>query len=277
MRIALTEDIGGGDVTTEAVVDANARVRAHIEARCDCVLAGTEVAALAFRELDPNVKITWSTADGTEVKPGQRIAEIDGRARAVLTAERVALNFLQRLSGIATRARAFVRAVEGSGVRILDTRKTTPGLRFLEKVAVTVGGAANHRYGLFDGFLIKENHLRAAGGLRRAVGRAGAAKGDLTLVVEVRNVEEALEAASLGVDRVLLDNFTPPQVAQVVRRLGAAAPSRAPEIEVSGGITLQNVRAYAVPGVSYISVGALTHSAPAVDLSLLVDSVEPAG
>jgi nicotinate-nucleotide pyrophosphorylase (carboxylating) len=276
VRIALTEDIGGGDVTTEAVVDAGARAHAHIETRCECVLAGTEVAALAFRELDPDLKIKWRAADGAEVKPGQRIADIDGRARAVLSGERVALNFLQRLSGIATQARAFVRAVEGSGVRILDTRKTMPGLRFLEKQAVIVGGAANHRYGLFDGYLLKENHLRAAGGLRGAIGRAGAAKGEMSLIVEVRNVEEALEAASLGVDRVLLDNFTPAQVAQVVKRLGAAGLRRAPEIEVSGGITLHNVRAYAVPGVSYISVGALTHSAPAVDLSLLVDSVEPA-
>ncbi len=276
MRIALTEDIGGGDVTTQAVVDEKAYARAHIEARGACVLAGTEVAAIAFRELDPDVKIAWRAADGAEVKPGQRLADIAGRARALLSAERVALNFLQRLSGIATAARAFVRAVEGSGVRILDTRKTTPGLRFLEKQAVAVGGAENHRYGLFDGVLVKENHARAAGSLRAAIGRACAGKGELPVVVEVRNAEEALEAAGLGIDRVLLDNFTPQQVADVLKRLGAAALRRAPEIEVSGGITLQNVRAYAIPGVSYISVGALTHSAPAVDMSLLVDSVESA-
>ena len=274
MRIALTEDIGGGDVTTEAVVDARARARAHIESRGAWVLAGTDAAGLAFHELDPDVKITWLAAEGAETKAGQRVAEIAGRARAVLSAERVALNFLQRLSGIATVSRAFVRAVEGTGVRILDTRKTTPGLRFLEKQAVAVGGAMNHRYGLFDGVLVKENHVRAAGSLRAAIGRACAGKGELAVVVEVRDAEEALEAAGLGIDRVLLDNFTPAQVADVVRRLGAARLQRAPEIEVSGGITLQNVKAYAIPGVSYLSVGALTHSAPAADLSLLVDSVE---
>ena len=274
MRIALTEDIGGGDVTTEAVVDVKARARAHIESRGAWVLAGTAAAALAFRELDPGARITWHVAEGTETNAGQRVADIAGLARAVLSAERVALNFLQRLSGVATVTRAFVRAVEGTGVRILDTRKTTPGLRFLEKQAVAVGGASNHRYGLFDGVLVKENHVRAAGSLRAAIGRACAGKGDLQVVVEVRSVEEALEAAGLGIDRVLLDNFAPAQVADVVTRLGAARLRRAPEVEVSGGITLQNVKAYAIPGVSYISVGALTHSAPAADLSLLVDTVE---
>lgn len=261
-------------MTTDAVVDEKAGARAHIEARAAGVLAGADVAALAFRELDPEVKIDWRVREGGALEPGARVAEIVGRARAVLSAERVALNFLQRLSGIATQARAFSKAVEGSGVRILDTRKTTPGLRLLEKQAVLAGGAQNHRFGLFDGVLIKENHIRAAGGLRPAIERARARKLRAPTMVEVRSPDEALEAASLGADRLLLDNFEPAAVAEVVKRLGAAGLKRAPEIEVSGGITLQNVRAYAMPGVSYLSVGALTHSAPALDLSLLVDSVE---
>jgi nicotinate-nucleotide pyrophosphorylase (carboxylating) len=276
VRLALTEDLGGGDLTTEAVVPETARARAHIEAREAGVLAGTETASIAFRELDPAVSLEWRVPEGGDLKPGLVVAVITGRARGILSAERVALNFLQRLSGIATRTRAFVRAVEGSGVTILDTRKTTPGLRMLEKLAVLTGGARNHRFGLFDGILIKENHVRAAGGFKAAIQRSRAAAEQLPVVVEVRSPAEAMEAAKLGADRVLLDNFTPAQVAEVVKRLGAAALPRAPEIEVSGGIALANVRAFAIPGVSYISVGALTHSAPVVDLSLLVDSMESA-
>lgn len=276
VRLALTEDLGGGDVTTEAVVAEAARARAHIEAREAGVLAGSEVAAFAFRELDAEVSIEWRVPDGGELKPGLVVAEIAGRARGILSAERVALNFLQRLSGIATRTRDFVRAVEGSGVTILDTRKTTPCLRMLEKLAVLAGGGRNHRYGLFDGVLIKENHVRAAGGFQVAIERARARAGKATVIVEVRSLKESLEAAKRGADRVLLDNLKPAQVAEVVKRLGAADLPRAPEIEVSGGITLANVRRYAIAGVSYISVGALTHSAPAIDLSLLIDSVEAA-
>jgi nicotinate-nucleotide pyrophosphorylase (carboxylating) len=224
------------------------------------------------------VAIRWLVPEGGEVKPGLTVAQLSGRARAILSAERVALNFLQRLSGVATRARAFARAVEGSGVAILDTRKTTPGLRMLEKLAVRAGGAQNHRFGLFDAVLLKENHVRAAGGFGPAIERArAAAKGkELPIVVEVRTPAEAVEVATIGVDRVLLDNFTPARVADAVTRLGAASLERAPEIEVSGGITLANVKSYAIPGVSYISVGALTHSAPALDLSLLIDALEPA-
>jgi len=239
------------------------------------------------------------------VKPGVRIAEIRGRARAVLSAERVALNFLQRLSGVATLTRAFVRAVEGTDVQILDTRKTTPSLRMLEKHAAAVGGAQNHRFGLFDGMLIKENHAKVAGGLTRAVEKARARSLGLPVMAEARTVEDAEILATLGVDRILLDNFTPGQVAMAVKRLKALAKagklegSRAsaatarkggsakgggtavaspdsggiPEIEVSGGIRLDNVREFALPGVKYISVGALTHSAPALDLSLLVVDV----
>lgn len=285
MRLALTEDVGGGDATTDATVDAGARARAHIESNQEGILAGTAVAVLAFRELDPEVRVTWTIPEGGDLRRGARVAELEGKARAILSAERVALNFLQHLSGIATQARAFVKAVEGTGVTILDTRKTIPGLRILEKVAVLTGGASNHRFGLFDGILVKENHVRAAGGLRAAVTRAleaGRAK-QIPVVVEVRTVEEAEEAAGMGVDRILLDNFTPTKVAETTRRLGlprrpkaggaAAEAGSAPELEVSGGVRLATIRDFALPGVSYISIGSLTHSAPALDLSLLVDEV----
>jgi nicotinate-nucleotide pyrophosphorylase (carboxylating) len=304
VRLALTEDVGGGDATTDAVVDAGARARAHIEAKHEGILAGSGVAALAFRELDPEMRITWAVPDGGPVPKGATVATIEGTTRAILTAERVALNFLQHLSGIATLAGAFVKAVEGTGVQILDTRKTTPGLRILEKYAVLAGGAMNHRFGLFDGVLIKENHAKAAGSLRAAVERAkryvaeapplentprGESEKKLPIVVEVRTVEEALDVAEMGVDRLLLDNFTPGKISDVVKRLGLSKKSArakgksgapetgggasvgAPEVEVSGGVRLANVREFAIPGVSYISIGALTHSAPALDLSLLLD------
>ena len=293
-------------MTTEAVVDPKARVRAHIESKGRGVLAGNSIAAIAFQELDPEVEIQWLAPEGAELKSGLKVAEIRGRARAVLSAERVALNFLQRLSGVATLARAFVKAVEGTDVKILDTRKTTPSLRMLEKHAARVGGAQNHRYGLFDAILVKENHARVAGGLARAVERARDRAMGLPVMAEARNVEEAEILAAHGVDRILLDNFAPGQVAVVVKRLralakagkaeGARGPAAgrraagtkssggaatavataeaAPEIEVSGGITLENVRAFALPGVKNISVGEITHSAPVVDLSLLVDDVQ---
>jgi nicotinate-nucleotide pyrophosphorylase (carboxylating) len=251
------------------------------------VFAGRDVAALAFRELDPHATVKWLVPEGGALHRGLRVAEISGKARAILSGERVALNFLQHLSGIATLARAFVHAVEGTGVAILDTRKTTPGLRFLEKHAVRVGGAANHRFGLFDGILIKENHIRAAGGMKQAVERVKKANQGLPIVVEAKTAAEALDAAALHPDRVLLDNFSPGAIADVLKRLhkdrpqrsakGApAAPPSGPEIEVSGGIRLSNVREFALPGVDFISVGAITHSAPSVDLSLLLDEAAPA-
>jgi len=275
VRLALTEDLGGGDATTDAVVDPDTPAQAHIEARAEGVLAGGVAAALAFHELDQSATIEWHVEDGGALKPGTRVCDIRAKARAVLSAERVALNFLQRLSGIATSTRAFVRAVEGTGVTILDTRKTTPGLRMLEKLAVRAGGATNHRYGLFDEVLIKENHVTATGSISAAVACVRRAKTELPIVVEARTEAEAEEAAGLDVDRILLDNFTPTGVAEVVarlRRVGGALKQQ-PAIEVSGGIRLENVREFALPGVSFISVGALTHSAPALDLSLLVDSI----
>ena len=268
VRLALTEDLGGGDVTTDAVVDESAVGRARIEARQEGVLAGSEVAALAFRELDPDVRIEWHVAEGGALAKGAKVATIRGRTRAILSAERVALNFLQRLSGIATMARAFVKAVEGTGVGILDTRKTTPGLRFLEKHAVLAGGAGNHRFGLFDGILIKENHILAAGGMKQAMERVKGVSEGLPVIVEAKTPEEALDAADLKPTRVLLDNFTPGAIATEVKRLRGSDT----EIEISGGIRLATVRDFAVPGVKYISIGAITHSAPALDLSLLLES-----
>jgi nicotinate-nucleotide pyrophosphorylase (carboxylating) len=269
VRLALTEDLGGGDVTTDGVVDEGTSGRAHIEARHEGVLAGTEVAALTFRELDPEARVEWHVTEGGALVKGAKIATIAARARAILSGERVALNFLQHLSGVATLSRAFVRAVEGTGVGILDTRKTTPGLRFLEKHAVRVGGAGNHRYGLFDGVLIKENHIRAAGGMKAAFEKTRAGSEGLPTVIEAKSPEEALEAADLKPTRVLLDNFTPSAIAATVRRLKGSQV----EIEVSGGIRLANVRDFAIPGVNFISVGTITHSAPALDMSLLMDSV----
>ena len=267
VRLALTEDLGGGDVTTDAVVDEGAAGRARIEAKQEGVLAGSEVAALAFRELDPDVHVEWHCPEGGALAKGVRVATIVGKARAILSAERVALNFLQRLSGIATTARAFVKAVEGTGVGILDTRKTTPGLRFLEKHAVLAGGAGNHRFGLFDGVLIKENHIMAAGGMKQAMERVKGVSEGLPVIIEAKTPEEALDAADLKPTRILLDNFTPGAIASVVRRI------RGVEIEISGGIRLANVRDFAIPGVKYISIGALTHSAPALDLSLELEQV----
>jgi nicotinate-nucleotide pyrophosphorylase (carboxylating) len=270
VRLALTEDLGGGDVTTDGVVDESATGRAHIEARHEGVLAGSEIAALTFRELDPEAKVEWYIHEGGALAKGVKIATISARARAILSGERVALNFLQHLSGVATLARAFAKAVEGTGVTILDTRKTTPGLRFLEKHAVRVGGAGNHRFGLFDGVLIKENHIRAAGGMKAAFERTRAGSEGLPTVIEAKSPEEALDAADLHPTRVLLDNFTPSAIATTVRRLKGSKV----EIEVSGGIRLANVRDFAIPGVNYISVGSITHSAPALDMSLLMDEVK---
>jgi nicotinate-nucleotide pyrophosphorylase (carboxylating) len=269
VRLALTEDLGGGDATTDAVVDESAAGRARIEARQEGILAGTEVAALAFRELDPDIRIEWHCPEGGALAKGVKVATIRGKARAILSAERVALNFLQRLSGIATMASAFVKAVEGTGVGILDTRKTTPGLRFLEKHAVLVGGAGNHRFGLFDGILIKENHILAAGGIKQAMERVKGVSEGLPVIIEAKTAGEALDAADLKPTRVLLDNFAPGAIADVVRRLRGSGV----EVEISGGIRLANVRDFAIPGVKYISIGAITHSAPALDLSLELEQV----
>jgi nicotinate-nucleotide pyrophosphorylase (carboxylating) len=236
------------------------------------VLAGLPVARLAFLALDPAAEFQALVPEGAAVEPGMEVARVRGRARAILTAERVALNFVQRLSGVATLTARFVERVRGTGARILDTRKTTPGLRALEKYAVRKGGGENHRFGLFDLVLIKDNHIRAAGGLSEAVRRARAQRTELAIEVEAQSLEQVEEAMAARVDRVLLDNFAPAELARALAIVRAA--ERPPRVEVSGGVNLDTVRAIAELGVDDISVGALTHSAPALDLSLEVVALD---
>jgi nicotinate-nucleotide pyrophosphorylase (carboxylating) len=268
-------------VTTLACIPAAARAGALLLAKQDGLLAGLEVARLAFELIDDTVEFEAIVADGDTLTPGLAVARIAGSARSLLTAERVALNFVQRLSGIATLTRRYADRLEGTGTRVLDTRKTTPGLRPLEKYAVSVGGGHNHRHGLYDMYLVKDNHIRAAGSLSAAVERIAAVRDpDLLLEVEAASLELVEEAMGLDVDRILLDNMTLGEVAEAVARIDASgAPARTsprrpvgarrwPEIEVSGGMNLGTVRPVADLGVDYVSVGALTHSAPALDLAL---------
>jgi nicotinate-nucleotide pyrophosphorylase (carboxylating) len=259
---ALAEDVGTGDVTTEATVDSAARGRALITQKAPGVIFGLDVVQATFTALDPGVQIERLAPEG-EWREGGPVLSVEGKARALLTAERTALNFLQRLSGVATVTAEYVRMVAGTGARILDTRKTTPGLRALEKAAVAAGGARNHRAGLYDAILIKENHIAAAGGIGEAVRRARAAAPELTLEVEARNLVEVEEALEAGAPWILLDNMTIAELREAVLYVAGRA-----ELEASGGITLQTLRDAASTGVDFISVGALTHSAPALDFSL---------
>jgi nicotinate-nucleotide pyrophosphorylase (carboxylating) len=269
IRPWLQEDIGRGDVTTRAVVDPELAGRARIEAREPFVVAGLSVAAACFEEVgEGSLKWLPEVADGEAVEPHEVLARLDGPVASILTGERVALNLLQRLSAVATLTSRFVEAVAGTGAGIVDTRKTTPGLRLLEKYAVRVGGGSNHRFGLDDGILIKDNHLAVAGGVALAVAlaRDGAPHG-LRIEVEVTTLDGVKEALGAGADAILLDNMTPEMVAEAVKTAGGRAL-----LEASGGMNLGNVRAYAETGVDLISVGALTHSAPAVDISLEVET-----
>jgi nicotinate-nucleotide pyrophosphorylase (carboxylating) len=267
----LAEDVGRGDVTTQACVPPTLAVRARVVARQPLVVAGFAVARSVFLELDERVAFEPQVAEGDRVATATTVALVSGPARAILTGERVALNLLQRLSGIATLTRSYVDRLQGARARIIDTRKTTPGLRMLEKYAVTVGGGHNHRHGLDDGVLIKDNHIAAAGGLRRAIEAARAAVAhSLKVQVEVETLAELREALALGVEAVLLDNMTPVETARAVAIVRAAPGGERIAVESSGGITLESVHRYAEAGVDLISVGALTHSAPAVDLSLEV-------
>ena len=263
---ALAEDVGTGDVTTEATVDADARAVARIVQKAPGVIFGLDAAEATFRALDPDAQFQREVDEGLWREEGGPVLTVTGRARALLTGERTALNFLARLSGVATAAARGVRAISGTRAQLLDTRKTTPGLRVLEKAAVRAGGGANHRAGLYDYVLIKENHIDMAGGVTAAVQRARAAAPTLGLEVECRTPEEVDEALEAGATRLLLDNMTPDQMRAIVEHVGDRA-----ELEASGGITLDNVREYAESGVHWISLGALTHSAPALDLSLLVE------
>jgi nicotinate-nucleotide pyrophosphorylase (carboxylating) len=266
VRAALAEDVGSGDATTLATVDAAARARATITQKAPGVVFGIDAAERTFSEVDAAVTFERLSPEGAWQDAGTQVLRVEGPARALLTGERTALNLLQRLSGVATLTARYVNAVEGTGVQILDTRKTTPGLRMLEKAAVRAGGGTNHRIGLFDAVLIKENHIAAAGGVRQAIEQARRAYPDLPLEVECRNPEEIAQALEAGAPRVLLDNMDPAQLRAAVEQVGGRA-----ELEASGGITLETVRAHAVEGLDFISVGALTHSACALDLSLILE------
>ncbi len=264
----LKEDLGVGDLTTEATVHEGQRALGRIVAKAPLVLAGCDVAVEVFRLLDSGVSVEAKCRDGDRLRPGDEPAIVAGRARALLSGERLALNILQRLAGIATLTRQFVDAVAGTAAKILDTRKTTPGLRSLEKYAVTVGGGYNHRRDLGDAILIKENHIRMAGGVKQALEAVKAQQSRARFVeIEVTTIEELDQALSRAPDVILLDNMTPGEVREAVQIVG----HRKIILEASGGITLLNARAYAEAGADWISVGALTHSAPAADLSLEIE------
>ncbi|HEX7119719.1 MAG TPA: carboxylating nicotinate-nucleotide diphosphorylase [Longimicrobiales bacterium] len=277
IEAALAEDVGAGDVTTLWTVPEGSRVVGRVVAKAGGVIAGAAIAEAVFHRLDRSLAVHIERDDGSVVAPGDVVLTVSGDARAVLTGERTALNFLQRLSGVASLTRRFVDAVRGTGARILDTRKTTPGWRALEKAAVRAGGGHNHRAGLYDMVLIKENHIAAAGGITPAIERVRE-RNDQALPVEVevttrRELDEALEA---GVDRVLLDNMGLTEMRDAVERVRAwarASGRPAPQLEASGNVTLERVRAIAETGVDFISVGALTHSAPALDLSLRLEGL----
>ena len=261
VRLALDEDVGRGDLTTEATVDSSLQARGVFLVKADCVLAGVDVAIETFRRLDPDIRTIFGKHDGDRCQPGEEVGEIVGWARALLVGERTALNFLQRLSGIATHTRRFVEASAGRIV-ILDTRKTTPLLRALEKYAVRAGGATNHRAGLFDALLIKDNHIRLSGGVRAAIARARKRQPGLPVEIEAQSLRQADEAVEAGADIVLVDNVEAGDIREVVRRARGRA-----KIEISGGVTLERIPELATTGADCVSVGALTHSASAIDIS----------
>jgi len=269
IKAALKEDIRTGDITTNAVIRPRQKASAVIIAKSGGILAGIHFCAQTFSIVNENISMSFPVEEGKSIKKGQRVLEIRGSAVAILKAERTALNLLGRMSGIAALTAKFVEKVKGTKVKVLDTRKTMPGLRLFDKYAVRVGGGYNHRYGLDDMFLIKENHAAAAGDIAAAVRKCLDYRKrynmDAQIVAEASSLETAEKAADAGADRILLDNMTPDDVREIVQKLHGKV-----ELEVSGGITLKNVRAYAETGVDYISIGMLTHSAPAVDFSLLV-------
>lgn len=269
LSLAFAEDIGDGDHTTLSTIPAEAHGRQRLIVKEEGILAGVEVARRVFEKFDPSLKMTVYIQDGAHVRPGDIAFEVEGPVRSLLQTERVMLNIMQRMSGIATTTARYQQRLDGLHTKVLDTRKTTPGMRMLEKMAVAIGGGCNHRIGLFDMILIKDNHVDFAGGITRAVASAKAyckENGkDLRIEQEVRNTEEILEAIEAGVDRIMLDNFTPERTAEAVKLIREKAPHI--EIESSGGITIDTLRAYGEAGVDFISVGALTHSVKGLDMS----------
>lgn len=270
IQMALREDFGDGDHSAMACLDPHTQARARIVAKEEGVVAGLALAQLVFYEVDPSIRVTLSVAEGAQVQSGTVVMRMEGPAISLLGAERTALNFMQRLSGIATTTARYVQMVKGTGVKLLDTRKTTPGYRTLEKWAVTLGGGYNHRMGLYDMIMLKDNHIDYAGGIRQAVERTRnylkATGKNLKIEVETRNLAEVEQALQAGVDRIMLDNFTPENT-----RLAVALIQNRTEIESSGGITADNLLNYAQTGVHFISLGALTHSVKSLDLSMLAE------
>jgi nicotinate-nucleotide pyrophosphorylase (carboxylating) len=265
VRRALDEDVGDGDVTTEATVAPALRARGLFLAKADCVVAGMDVALEAFRQLEAGVRADVRISDGSACRAGDHIAEVFGAARTLLVGERTALNFLQRLSGVATRARRFVEAA-GGRIVILDTRKTTPTLRLLEKYAVRCGGATNHRVGLFDAILIKDNHIRLAGSVSAAVTKARAHQAGMAVEIEAERLDQVDAALAAGADTILVDNMSTADIREAVARARGRA-----KIEISGGVTLERIPELAATGADLVSVGALTHSAPAIDISFEIE------
>lgn len=266
VALALREDIGSGDITAELVDPLN-QAQARVISREPGVLCGTAFVDAVFNALDPSLEVVWDKQDGDALAPNDRLFTVSGNARHILTGERTALNFLQLLSGTASLAHRYASAVEGTGVRLLDTRKTIPGLRLAQKYAVSCGGCHNHRIGLFDAFLIKENHIEACGGIAAAVTRARELAPDILVEVEVENVAELHQAVEAQVDRIMLDNFSEDALREAVAINGGRS-----ELEASGNVGLHNVRALAATGVDYISIGTLTKFVEPLDLSLRLDA-----
>lgn len=269
VELALREDIGEGDATTSLAVDESALAIGVIISKQEGVLAGNPVAELVFKTVDANVIFEPKLEEGSEFSYGTLVAQIEGKAGSCLTAERVALNFLQRLSGIATLTRKYVERVRGTDAKILDTRKTTPGLRYLEKYAVRMGGGTNHRFSLDELILVKDNHIQAAGGIPDVIKKIRHSGAKIKIEVETKNLAEVREAVEAGVDRIMLDNMSVSMMKEAVQAVGART-----ELEASGNVNLENVRAIAETGVDYISIGALTHSSPAIDISLELRRIE---
>lgn len=266
LTLAFAEDVGDGDHTTLSTIPADEIGRQRLIIKEEGILAGVEIARMVFKKFDPELKMTVYINDGAHVKPGDVAFVVEGRVQSLLQTERVMLNIMQRMSGIATTTARYQKELEGLRTKVLDTRKTTPGMRMLEKEAVKIGGGCNHRIGLFDMILIKDNHVDFAGGIPQAVSAARKycteTRRDLKIELEVRNTEEILQALEAGVDRIMLDNFTPERTREAVKLINGRC-----EIESSGGITLETLRAYGECGVDFISVGALTHSVKGLDMS----------